>query len=421
MRRAEAATWLARVEPDQDNLRAALQWTLNTARYADAAWLMVAVHYYWFLRGARYEGATWLAQLLPHRQALATDLRLATLICFYATAFEVEGFPPVGRYTTEVKELLEVCTDKLLQAAGWYMLAWSATDVAQAVALVEQCIALVPAAGEAPGLGAEFGAMTDRTSVLASALKDYATNLIDQGELERAAPVATESLALFRMQGNPYGIGNGLGTLGRLALLQGDLTQAQRLFHEVVTIATSFNLRPTQCEWQPLLGIVTLYGGDAPEARRLLNESWHLGIELKNKFFLARVCTYLAELALWEGDVEQAAHWLTQSLGHQADPQRITIFQVTRLFVAARVATAQQQYLRAATLFGLADQVHSYIHYAIAGPMRALADAALATVQAALDPVVFAEAFATGQQMSLEQAFATILAPTQPTSLPTKA
>ena len=77
------------MEPEQDNLRAALQWTMDAARYVDAAWLVVAVHYYWFLRGSRYEGAKWVAQLLPHRQALATDLRLATLICFYVTAFEV--------------------------------------------------------------------------------------------------------------------------------------------------------------------------------------------------------------------------------------------------------------------------------------------------------------------------------------------
>jgi len=161
-----------------------------------------------------------------------------------------------------------------------------------------------------------------------------------------------------------------------------------------------------------------------PEARRLLSESLHLCIELKSKFFLARVCAYLADLALWEAEtlgepggvgapaVEQAEHWLAQSLDYQADPHRITIFQVTRLFVAARVATVQQQYLRAAILFGLANQVHSQIAYAIAGPIRALADAALARVQAALDPAVFAEAFATGQQLSLEEAFATVLHPT---------
>ena len=438
LRGTEAATWVVRVEPDQDNLRAALQWTLDEARYADAAWLMVAVHYLWFLRSSRYEGAKWLAQLLPHRQMLAPDLRLATLIALYATAFALEAFPPVNRYRGEIRELLEVCSDKLLQAAACFWLGWSATDVAQTVTLVERSIALAQAASEASGLDAEFGAMTDRTFVLANALLLYADNLIDQGEVARAAPVATESLAIFRRRGDPFGIAQCLGTLGRLALLQGDLAQAHKLFHEVMTIATSFNLRPTQCEWQPLLGIVTLYAGDVLTARRLLNESLRLCIELKNKFFLSRVCTYLAELALWEGEafgepgtvrqahrtgaeasselsrtlVEgQAEHWLAQSLGHQADPQRITIFQVTRLFIAARLATAQQQYLRAATLFGLADQMHSQIYDAIAGPMRSLADTALATVRGALEPALFAEAFAVGQQMSLAEAFATLLIP----------
>lgn len=124
---------------------------------------------------------------------------------------------------------------------------------------------------------------------------------------------------------------------------------------------------------------------------------------------MARVCRCLAELALWEGEVAQAEHWLAQNLNHQADPQRITVSQVTRLLLAARLAAAQRQYLRAATLFGLVDQVHSQIRYVIAGPMRSLADAALATVQTALDPAVFAAAFATGQQMALAEAFATIL------------
>ena len=44
----------------------------------------------------------------------------------------------------------------------------------------------------------------------------------------------------------PVGIGMGLGTLGRLALLQGDLTQAQRLFHEVVTLSLIHISEPTR-------------------------------------------------------------------------------------------------------------------------------------------------------------------------------
>jgi hypothetical protein len=76
-----------------------------------------------------------------------------------------------------------------------------------------------------------------------------------------------------------------------------------------------------------------------------------------------------------------------------AGPHWLTINDVTRLFVAARLATAQQQYVCAATLFGLAGQMHSQVHYAIAGPMRALADAALATAREALEPAVFTEAY----------------------------
>ena len=39
MRGPEAATWLARLEPEQENVRTALLWTLKEARYADMAWL----------------------------------------------------------------------------------------------------------------------------------------------------------------------------------------------------------------------------------------------------------------------------------------------------------------------------------------------------------------------------------------------
>ena len=57
LRGPEARPGLARLEPEQDNLRAALQWALDEDRYEDAAWLMVAIHYYWYRTARRYEGA----------------------------------------------------------------------------------------------------------------------------------------------------------------------------------------------------------------------------------------------------------------------------------------------------------------------------------------------------------------------------
>jgi hypothetical protein len=182
------------------------------------------------------------------------------------------------------------------------------------------------------------------------------------------------------------------------------------LFHQVIRhySVTPWGAYP----WQVLLGIVILYRGDPIEARRLLTESMRTGLERKNAVLLARACAYLAETALWEGELDEAGRWLAQSLDHNADPRWNTIDQVERLFLAARLVTAQGAYLRAATLFGLADQLSTRINYVPAEPVRSLIDAALATVRAALDAHGFAEAFATGQQLSLDEAFATILNPT---------
>ena len=147
-----------------------------------------------------------------------------------------------------------------------------------------------------------------------------------------------------------------------------------------------------------------------PHRQTLLLELQLAAVELKETTFLARTYAYLAETALSEGLLDEAEHWLTQRLAYQADRQRYDAYELARLWVAARLATAQQQFHGAATLFGLAEQTHSHLWDAIGGPLRAAAGAALATVQAALEPAAFAAAFAAGQQMALAEGFALMLA-----------
>lgn len=119
-RGAEAATWVARMEPDQDNLRAALQWTLDEDRYADTAWLLLASGRFGHLRGHLYDLGKWLAQLAPYRQVLPVDLRVAILCNVCNAARYWKEFQPVDRWRSELRQLLEVCSSKLLQAAAWF-------------------------------------------------------------------------------------------------------------------------------------------------------------------------------------------------------------------------------------------------------------------------------------------------------------
>ncbi|MFZ4656801.1 MAG: ATP-binding protein [Caldilineaceae bacterium] len=407
LRRPESAHWLVRLTPEQDNLRAALAWAYGEKRYADAAWLIMAIGYFWFLIGQRYETSGWLKQLLPQRQTFPADLRLGLLIVV------ANAVPPEERivYINEMMQLLESCSNQLLQAAAWGSLASVLPSAAQAAAL-ERAIALGRTSN---GSDADlaFSAATDRDFLLSTHLMSYAILQLNQGEVPQATALATEALLLNRQQENHYGnssaLGNCLAVLGCIAFLQRDLLEAHRYFQEVITIAATFNYPTMRCEWQPRLGLVTLYLGDVVEAQRLLREGISFCLEQQEKYFLARNYTYLSETALTTGSLAEAEQWLAQSVACHAAPRQITLDEVERILIAARLATAQQQYERAAILFGLAEEAQSQIHHMIGGPLRALADAALATVQTALSPAAFAEAFAAGQQMTLDEAFVTHL------------
>lgn len=173
-------------------------------------------------------------------------------------------------------------------------------------------------------------------------------------------------------------------------------------------------------DWQPKLGIVTFYLGDVTMARQILHDCLQLWLDLKNNVFLARIYGYLAEVALSRGEFAELAHAVAQSMRYQASVRWLSTEVVDCLWVAARLATAQQQYPRAATLFGLAEQVRRRIHYAVAGLHRPPVDAALALTHNALGEETFAAAFAAGQQLSLAEAFASILAVEHITGAPPK-
>ncbi|MCE7986032.1 MAG: XRE family transcriptional regulator [Caldilinea sp. CFX5] len=412
LRGPAAATWVARLAPEQDNLRTALQWTLDKSDYKGAAWLLMAVEWFWHLRGQWYERGQWVKQLLPFRHLLDADTRLALLINLYAIVRALAEFQPFDQWVAEMMDLLAICQNQLLHAAVWHFTAAYAADFRESSAAWERGIACARTARSAPGLGAEFCLLTDGDFVLGNLLWAYARALIEQGEFAQASPLLLESRQLFQRRESRYEMADSAGALGRLAFLQGDLTQANTYLLEAVTLAAEFHYQEMVGLWQPLLGLVTLYRGDAAEAHRLLQESLRLCTELKDQFFLTQVYTYLVELALWAGKLGEAEQWLRQSLAYYSEPHRITLYDVERLLIIVRLATAQQQYLRAATLFGLAEQISNRLHYPAVGPLRTLADTALATVQTALEPAAFAAAFAAGQQMALEEAFATILTST---------
>ena len=198
--------------------------------------------WFWYHIGHWYELGKWITQLLPHREALDTDLRLAILISLHPVAHASEEFQSINRHTAEMMGLLEVCSDTLLQASAWYFVAVFSADLADSAGAFERSIACARAAHDGPGLGPQFGILSDRGFVLGDSLWGYADRLIEQGEFAQAAPLLAESSKLFRVQGSRWEMAASLGTAGRLALLLGDLTNAHALLREAVTLARDLQL-----------------------------------------------------------------------------------------------------------------------------------------------------------------------------------
>ncbi len=59
LRGPDAPVWFTRLQPEYDHLRTAVRWTLDRARYEDAAWLLIATGFYCRLRGHWYEELSW--------------------------------------------------------------------------------------------------------------------------------------------------------------------------------------------------------------------------------------------------------------------------------------------------------------------------------------------------------------------------
>lgn len=409
LRGPETAVWFARLQRDHDNLRAAVQWTLDESRFEDTAWLIMATIWYCRLRGHWHEELGWIQATLPYRHLFTLELRLALLIYFYSIAQALEGFETSNRYTSELIELAERCSVKLLRAGAWHFIALATLDFAQAAAAWEKAMAFVRAISKSSGLGKEFGVSADYLFIRSSLAENYALRLIDHGQFEQATALIQESLLCSEARGYGSGVAACLGNLGRLALLQGNLIQAHAFLQQAMT-TPMIDVQPTVlARLKLMLALTTLYHYDTAEARRLLLESLEIWTNIRDKLQLSRACIYLAETALWENKPEEAEQWLVQCLNYHLDPRWIGIAIVNCLFVAARLAVVRQQYQHAAMLFSMAETARQRTHCTLVEPVRGQVDAALAIVQHRLDPALFAGAFAIGQQLSITEAFITIL------------
>jgi predicted ATPase len=230
--------------------------------------------------------------------------------------------------------------------------------------------------------------------------------------LEQGTRLLQESLALFHGLGSAgrRGMAYALRVLGWVAYLRGDPDRAKSLLEESRVLFHELGDKFGFAECLMNLGELALSQGDFSRARTLWEERLDVSKELGDKDGIAMSFGQLAGLAVQQGDYPRTISLRRESLAlfHELGSKDSIAYQLEHM---AYVVGAQSQEKRAVRLLGAAKVLRESMNSPIGGggviaDEQAEYDHAVATARAALGEEEFAEVWAEGKAMTLEQAVA---------------
>ena len=223
--RAQAA-WLARLDADLDNLRAALAWFDAAGEPINVLRLLSAIYPYLAVRPYHAEVRGWLEPALRAAPDTPTTVRVEVLYVAASTTSFLGDGPAAVAYAEEGLALARELGDPLALGRAHFAagMAWAfSDDVARAAVAYEQAVALLRTTGV--------------TSWEALALGELGDTRLMMGDVAEAVLLLDEALALHRRIEFPLGIALTLGERAHAARMQGDQVLAARLFAESIAVA----------------------------------------------------------------------------------------------------------------------------------------------------------------------------------------
>jgi predicted ATPase/DNA-binding XRE family transcriptional regulator len=294
---ANRGPWLQRLNEEQDNIRAALQFALEQ-HDPETGLRLVGSLWMWFLRRLLVEGRRWAEELLAHPGA---------------------SDPTAARASA-------------LFSAGH--LAWLQGDVRTMRARLQESFAIRRRLGDEAGLGRALpflGLAIDDDHETARQLAEegvalcraghdqwgLAMALTNLGRIEgtwahddAAEPPLEEATALFRSIGDGWLLALPLNSLGAIAYRRGNYERAQAAFAEALPCFQAVEDRRNTAQVLTNLGYVALARGELGQARDIFSASLAFGHEHSDQFNSPACLRGLAGVAFARDDPARAARLL---------------------------------------------------------------------------------------------------------------
>ena len=285
--------WMARLNVDIANIRAATDWGLND-RHVDLVPMLINLSSYWWTRGYITEGESQLRRFLALPDT--SDSLRAPLLRRASTFATIRGdYRAAHALTQQARDAYERCGDASGIAEALHNLGvieHQTGDDAGAEQHYREAMHQFRQTGHVRG---ELICMLN-LALLALKVDDFEAA---EQYLDEAGPLA-EKTGDAGMQGQHIGL------RGTLAFRRGSFEQALDLFNKDLELKRRLGERFGTAEILDRIAEVTLKLGDAATARATAAESMRIALELDSHVLVIRCFETFAEIALITQDAPQA-------------------------------------------------------------------------------------------------------------------
>jgi predicted ATPase/transcriptional regulator with XRE-family HTH domain len=361
-------TWLARLELEHDNFRAALAWSRESTNGAEIGLRLAgALGWFWYIHGYSGEGRRQLGPALQHAGHASVTAR-ARALGMAGFLARLQGEPARSWELLEQSECLyRELGDRWGLAFvinGMGMVLRRRGEYARSAALCEEGLAL-------------FEAVADRWGI-AWSLVHIGEAAAEQGDMKRAGAVLQQALAVARELRNRQISAWSLTNLARIASVQGDYATSVPLAEEGLELFRALGDPRGIAMLLAVLGDAALARGEGEAARAGYEASLHLRLEIGDLGGVAE-CLERGAIAVLPGAIPPE-----EPPPGEPGPDAL-----------AR---------RAVRWLGAADALRAAANTPVPLIDRAAYDRALGAVRAMLTPDAFEAAWASGRALSVAQA-----------------
>ena len=362
LRGPDMVAWLNRLDAEADNLRAALEWSVEADPEA-AMRLSVAMAAYWKSRSIGSEGIEWmtrvadLASKLPPPAPSADRERRILLSRVFATAANASLL--AAQYAT---------------GARW----------------AEEAVDLARQAGD--------------DGALSEALAALATNMAFSGRVSEARALADDMVRLAESSGDWLALAGIEASRAYLeATAGGDLANAEALLLRASEAADRSRNPRVIAGIMASRGELSGFTGRLADAREWLGKAIAGYEEMDDRRLVLMTRSELAHTLRRDGEIDEAEGLYRETLhGWQHAGNRGAIAHQLECF--AFMAITRKDFARAVRLLGAAEGIRDVAEAVMVGYERSEFDAAVGELRAALDATAFDSAWAEGRGLTADEA-----------------